>query len=82
MKQLAVIRNSHFDVEDDTGKYALVFTVWLSESVVAGQWITDWNTIRSIFADTGLHGPEELNGKVCWVLEENYMIRFIRMATM
>lgn len=80
MRQLAVIREPHFAIEDHTGQSALVFETNTSEGSGASQWITDWLVVQEIFTATKAQSAKDLDGKVCWVETDGNICKFLKIA--
>lgn len=78
---LAIVKDAGVQVDDHTGKIALIFTAMTSEGVGALQviHITDERFASCWAAMQG--DVRNLSGKPCWVKTERSFIYFDRMAT-
>lgn len=77
MEKLAVIKNVHIGC-GDYGKAALWFDTYVSDCVAALQ-VLSWDRAREIIESSQLRDVHALEGRACYVNEENHMITFLRL---
>lgn len=79
MKKLAIIKQVQFGI-GDYGRMALWFTTYVDENGSALQVFHDPKEIEKILLDGRVSDVTKMNGKACWVNDDNGLIRFIEMA--
>ena len=76
---LAIIKEVGFGMRDGL-KPMLWFTTYLSENTAALQCFTDPNEYEAIIKDADVYDVRKLDGRPCWVVRDNGIMRFRRIA--
>ena len=74
-KRMAIISEVGIGLRD-VGRPVLWFTVHLDESSAALQ-VKGWEETAEIIKDHGVYDVKNLNGKACWVEEDQRIIRYL-----
>jgi hypothetical protein len=79
MKRLAVIRNPSVRQEDHTGKLCIVIAMYVDESIAATHWIEPKDA-GLFLAAYGTYDYHDLDGKTCWVEDDDIHMTLIGPA--
>ena len=82
MRRLAIIRKAGVSVNDHSGRKNIVFSTYTEEGVAADQWIDPKEDAFLSLWDAMNGNIDNLNGKACWVNQDDTFIRFESMAAL
>jgi hypothetical protein len=77
-EQLAIIKNVGYGLRD-IGHPCLWFDTMVEDSTGALQ-VFRGEEAGPIIEDAGVYDVHEMEGKACWVIKDEGMIKFLRMA--
>lgn len=78
IKRLAIMKDVSLGCRD-IGKPCIWFNTYITECDAALQ-ILSWESAAKLIETAGVYDARSLEGKACWVEEDNGLIRFVEYA--